>query len=61
MPLLLATRYTMEHGFYTASMAGLAVSVMLPEADDRTAGHTIIFDELCAGFESAGKARPGLA
>jgi aspartate racemase len=48
-PLLLATRYTMEHGFYTDCMAGLGVSVMVPEADDRTTVHNIIFDELCAG------------
>lgn len=48
-PLLLATRYTMEHGFYTDRMAGLGVSVMVPEADDRTTVHDIIFDELCAG------------
>jgi aspartate racemase len=59
--MLRATRYTIDHGFYTDRMAGLAVSVMLPETDDRTAGNNIIFDELCAGFDSAGKARPRLA
>lgn len=48
-PLLLATRYTMEHGFYADRMAELGVSVIVPDADDRTAVHDIIFDELCAG------------
>jgi aspartate racemase len=48
-PLLLATRYTMEHGFYTDHMQALDVSVMVPEPDDRTIVHDIIFDELCAG------------
>lgn len=48
-PLLLATRYTMEHGFYTDRMAVLGVSIMTPEAEDRTTVHNIIFDELCAG------------
>ncbi|MFS8111841.1 aspartate/glutamate racemase family protein [Rhizobium jaguaris] len=48
-PLLLATRYTMEHGFYTDRMARNGVSVMVPGADDRTVTHDIIFNELCAG------------
>jgi aspartate racemase len=49
-PLLLATRYTMEHGFYSERMARNGVSVMVPEAEDRTAVHDIIFNELCAGI-----------
>ena len=48
-PLLLATRYTMEHGFYADRMTALGVSIMVPEAEDRTTVHDIIFDELCAG------------
>jgi len=48
-PLLLATRYTMEHGFYAERMARQGVSVMVPQADDRTTVHDIIFNELCAG------------
>jgi aspartate racemase len=48
-PLLLATRYTMEHGFYVDHMSALGVDVMVPDADDRTTVHNIIFDELCAG------------
>ena len=48
-PLLLATRYTMEHGFYSDRMKSLGVDVMVPDADDRTAIHNIIFNELCAG------------
>lgn len=48
-PLLLATRYTMEHGFYADRMASLGIDVMVPEPGDRTAIHDIIFNELCAG------------
>ena len=48
-PLLLATRYTMEHGFYADRMARNGVSIMVPGAEDRTSVHDIIFNELCAG------------
>ncbi|CCF19812.1 conserved protein of unknown function [Pseudorhizobium banfieldiae] len=48
-PLLLATRYTMEHGFYTDRMKTLGIDVMVPDSEDRTAMHDIIFSELCAG------------
>lgn len=49
-PLLLATRYTMEHGFYTDRMEqkhGLTVST--PDAEGRQLIHDVIFDELCQG------------
>ena len=48
-PLLVATRYTMEHGFYTGRMASHGLDVVVPDADDRTLVHDIIFNELCAG------------
>jgi aspartate racemase len=48
-PLLLATRYTMEHGFYAERMKTQGVEVMVPDAADRTDMHDIIFNELCAG------------
>lgn len=48
-PLLLATRYTMEHGFYADRMAELGIDVMVPGPDDRTVVHDVIFEELCAG------------
>lgn len=48
-PLLLATRYTMEHGFYAERMKTLGIEVMVPGADDRATTHDIIFSELCAG------------
>ena len=49
-PLLLATRYTMEHGFYAERMkAASGVEVMVPEEPDRTLVHDVIFDELCKG------------
>ena len=48
-PLLLATRYTMEHGFYADRMKANGVEVMVPDADGRTIVHDVIFNELCAG------------
>jgi aspartate racemase len=48
-PLLLATRYTMEHGFYADRMKDLGVDIVVPDAADRTIVHDIIFNELCAG------------
>lgn len=57
-PLLLATRYTMEHGFYTDRMRTLGLDPMVPEAQDRTTVHDVIFDELCAGrTEESSRAR----
>lgn len=48
-PLVLATRYTMEHGFYTDRMRALGLDPRVPESDDRTVVHDVIFEELCAG------------
>ena len=49
-PLVLATRYTMEHGFYTDRMRALGLDPCVPDAADRTIVHDVIFDELCAGM-----------
>ena len=48
-PLLLATGYTMEHGFYADRMAAHDVQVQVPDAAGRAAVHGVIFDELCQG------------
>lgn len=48
-PLLLATRYTMEHGFYTERMQARGIDVLTPEAADRQVVHDVIFEELCQG------------
>lgn len=48
-PLLLATRYTMEQGFYQAHMARHDIEVMVPDAPARAQVHAIIFEELCQG------------
>lgn len=48
-PLLLATRYTMEHGFYTERMRRHGLEPMVPNEADRIIVHSVIFDELCAG------------
>lgn len=50
-PLLLATRYTMEHGFYAERFRqAQGIEVMVPEAADRETVHSVIFDELCRGI-----------
>lgn len=48
-PLLLATRYTMEQGFYADRMRKHGIEIIVPDAEDRSTTHNIIFDELCAG------------
>lgn len=48
-PLLLATRYTMEHSFYTERMRHFGLDPMIPDDADRGFVHDVIFDELCAG------------
>jgi aspartate racemase len=51
-PLLLATHYTMEDGFYGDRMARHDVSLMVPDHLGRIIVHDIIFNELCAGHVS---------
>ncbi len=48
-PLLLATRYTMEQGFYARRMAAHGLAMTTPGEAGRTVVHNVIFDELCAG------------
>ncbi len=49
-PLLLATRYTMEQRFYRDRMAErFGLDAIIPDCDDRTVVHDVIFDELCQG------------
>ncbi|RFC64029.1 aspartate/glutamate racemase family protein [Fulvimarina endophytica] len=56
-PLLLATRYTMEHGFYAERMRRHGIEVVVPESADRARVHEVIFDELCRGTVRAGSRR----
>lgn len=49
-PLLLATRYTMEHGFYTGAMERHGLPMLTPDETGRAALQRIIFEELCAGI-----------
>jgi aspartate racemase len=51
-PLLLATRYTMEHGFYAGRMHDYGLDVITPDSEDRLLCHSVIFDELCQGVVS---------
>lgn len=46
---LLGTRFTMEDGFYQASMARHGVAVETPDREDREFVHDTIYGELCRG------------
>ncbi len=49
-PLLLATRYTMEQRFYRDRMSErFGLEAIIPDCDDRTVLHDVIFEELCQG------------
>ncbi len=48
-PLLLATRYTMEQGFYAARMRRHGIDMVTPDAAGRADVHEVIFGELCRG------------
>lgn len=49
-PLLVATRYTMENGFYPARMEKHGIEVMVPDVEVRGQIHDIIFNELSLGI-----------
>lgn len=46
---LLATRFTMEMGFYTERMAAHGIEVLVPPAEDRAVVHDVIYSELTLG------------
>ncbi len=48
---LLGTRFTMEQDFYRQRLESVfELRVIVPDEDDRTAVHRIIYEELCAGI-----------
>jgi aspartate racemase len=52
-PLLLATRYTMEQDFYKGHLRDKhKIDVSIPDDEQRTDVHGIIYDELCQGIVS---------
>ena len=48
-PLLIATRYTMEDGFYHKQMQRHSIEVLTADKAARDRIHAIIFEELCRG------------
>jgi len=46
---LLATAYTMEQDFLRERLGAHGLTVLVPDSDDRTAVHRIIYEELCLG------------
>lgn len=55
---LLATRFTMEHGFYRERLRErFGIEAVVPDAPGRAEVHRIIYEELCRGrFEPASRA-----
>lgn len=48
---LLGTRFTMEQDFYRQRLQQAhGLQVIVPDADDRTVVHDVIYDELCRGI-----------
>lgn len=48
---LLGTRFTMEQEFYKNRLTEqFGIKVIVPEADDRSLVHQVIYDELCLGI-----------
>ena len=60
-PLLLATRYTMEHRFYAERMMRSGIEVMVPDEAGRSLVHRLIFEELCRGIVSDASRRQLMA
>lgn len=56
---LLGTRFTMEQPFYKERLhANYGIECIIPDEDDRTCIHDVIFDELCQGvFRDESRAR----
>jgi len=48
-PLLLATRFTMEQGFYRDRLRAFGVETLVPRPGERDDVHRIIYEELCRG------------
>ena len=46
---LLGTRFTMEQPFYADRLRSHGIDVLVPEGDDRTLVHDVIYDELVLG------------
>lgn len=57
-PLLLATRFTMEQGFYRDRLRAFGVEALVPASEERDDVHRIIYEELCRGrIESKSRER----
>jgi aspartate racemase len=54
---LLGTRYTMEQDFYRARLERHGLAVVVPDAEDRTTVHDVIYDELVRGIVSPSSKR----
>lgn len=49
---LLGTRFTMEQDFYLERLQQAGIIVLVPEQEQRSVVHSIIYDELCRGVIS---------
>ena len=46
---LLGTAFTMEQSFYRERLARFGIETLVPESEDRSLIHRVIYDELCKG------------
>jgi len=52
-PGLMATAFTMQESFYTGKLQAAGLTPILPEAEDRSEIHRIIYAELCRDITTA--------
>lgn len=55
--LLLGTRYTMEQPFITERLSSHGLQIVVPDEDDMSLVHRIIYEELCLGVVNADSRR----
>lgn len=49
-PGLMATAFTMEHSFYIDRLIAAGLAPIVPDANDRSQTHRIIYEQLCLGI-----------
>lgn len=60
-PGLMATAFTMQQPFYTERLVAAGLEPILPDADDQSATHRIIYEELCRGITTSDSAASYIA
>ncbi|WP_064967258.1 aspartate/glutamate racemase family protein [Tenacibaculum ovolyticum] len=58
---LLGTKYTMEKNFYTDVLKNMGIEAIIPEEEDRTIIHDVIYKELSKGILNEGSQKAYIA